>query len=92
MKTTVDQDLNTRRLVEHELTWCPQVTDAAQIGVAIHHGVATLTGTVPTYSQKVEAGKAALRTRGVTALANDIDVVWGSRMTMPPSLSGYATH
>lgn len=24
--------------------------------------------------------------------ANDIDVVWGSRMTMPPSLSGYATH
>lgn len=59
--------------MEAALESAPEI-DAAGIGVAVHVGVATLTGEVPTYWQKATAGKTALRTRGVTTLANDIEV------------------
>lgn len=75
MNTTVDQtrDRHLRRTVEDALAWTPEV-DSAAIGVAVKDGVVTLSGQVPSYRQKAVAGKTALRTRGVTTLANDIVV------------------
>lgn len=72
-------DIRTRNAVEAELAWAPQIPDAASIGVAVHEGVVTLTGTVSSYSQRMAAALAALDTRGVTAVANDIEVVYGAR-------------
>ena len=56
-----------------ELEWDPGV-EAAQIGVAAKEGVVTLTGTVPSYAEKVRAERAAKRVHGVRGLANDIAV------------------
>jgi osmotically-inducible protein OsmY len=69
-----DKDVQDR--VEKELRWTRQVPDAANIGVAVHDGVVTLTGQVGSLAQKVAAGKAALRTWGVTAIANDIEIMY----------------
>ncbi|TXL57519.1 BON domain-containing protein [Aeromicrobium terrae] len=69
-----DKDVQDR--VEKELRWARQVDDAANIGVAVHDGVVTLTGEVKSFAQKVAAGKAALRTWGVTAIANDIEIIY----------------
>lgn len=74
---TDDTDTKARDAVEAELGWAPEVPDAADIGVAVHNGVVTLSGKVTTYGQKIAAGKAALRTRGVTAVANDLIVTFG---------------
>jgi osmotically-inducible protein OsmY len=72
-----DKDIQER--VEKELEWSRQVDDAANIGVAVDEGVVALSGEVTTYAQKVAAAKAALRTRGVTAVANDIVVRYAGR-------------
>jgi len=72
-----DSDIQDR--VEKELDWTRQVEDAANIGVAVHEGVVSLSGEVSTYAQKVAAAKAALRTRGVTAVANDVVVRYAGR-------------
>jgi osmotically-inducible protein OsmY len=74
-----DGDYETREAVEAELRWSPQISDAAQIGVSVADGIVTLSGEVSSYAQRVEAGKAALRTRGVTAISNDLTVHPGSR-------------
>ena len=81
MSTSVihPNDTTIRDAVEAELDWSPEVADAAKIGVAVHDGVVTLTGLVSSYAQKLAAGRAALDTRGVTALANDIAVSCGVR-------------
>lgn len=73
-----DTDYKTREAVEAELRWTPQLADAADIGVAVHDGVVTLSGEVSSYAQKLAAGKAALRTNGVTAIANDVAVRFNS--------------
>ena len=49
--------------------YCPNV-----IGVAVKDGAVTLTGWVDSYMKKWSAEKAAHRTRGVKAVANDIEV------------------
>jgi osmotically-inducible protein OsmY len=60
--------------VQEELEWEPSI-DASQIGVAaIQPGVVTLSGTVATYVEKVNAERAARRVSGVRAVANDIEV------------------
>jgi osmotically-inducible protein OsmY len=75
-----DSDIQDR--VEKELEWSPQVRDAANIGVAVHEGVVSLSGAVSSYAEKVAAAKAALRMRGVSAVANDIVVRYaGSKRT-----------
>lgn len=73
MKTTMEQthDRDIQDDVEKALGWAPEV-DSAKIGVAVRGGVVTLSGQVGSYWQKIMAGKTALRTRGVTALANEI--------------------
>ena len=66
-------DAELQRAVLEELRWDPSV-DAANIGVAVKDGVVVLTGTVPNWSQRYAAERAAKRVRGVKAIANDIEV------------------
>ena len=69
MKT--DSDL--KKDVELELKWDPDI-DATDVAVNAKNGVVTLTGFVRSYSQKLEAERAAKRVAGVIAVANDIEV------------------
>lgn len=73
MKTTMEQtqDQDLQDSVEHALRWAPEV-EAAKIGVGVRDGVVTLSGQVPSYWQKLMAGKTTLRTQGVRAVANEI--------------------
>jgi osmotically-inducible protein OsmY len=68
---TADPDLRDR--VERQLDWEPQIT-TTDIGVAAEDGVVTLTGFVSTYAEKLAAERVALKTYGVKAVANDIQV------------------
>ncbi len=69
MKTDADLKADVTR----ELAWDLRV-DAAAIGVAAHHGVVTLTGTVSSWADKHAAAEAAFRVAGVRDLANDIEI------------------
>ena len=62
-----------QRDVLDELNWEARV-QPNEIGVAVEDGVVTLTGWVDTYTKKWAAEEAALRVRGVKAVANDIEV------------------
>lgn len=66
-----DTDLRDR--VERQLDWEPEIT-STDLGVAAENGVITLTGFVNTYGEKLSAERAALRTYGVSAVANEIQV------------------
>ncbi len=59
--------------VEYELRWEPSVNEA-HIGVTAKSGVITLTGHVPSLSEKTGAEKATKRVYGVKAVANELDV------------------
>jgi osmotically-inducible protein OsmY len=56
-----------------ELKWEPRVMPN-EVGVAVKDGVVTLTGWVDSYTKRWAAEDAALRVRGVKAVANDIEV------------------
>jgi osmotically-inducible protein OsmY len=66
-----DTDLRDR--VERQLDWESEIT-STDLGVATDNGVVTLTGFVNTYAEKLAAERATLRTYGVSAVANDIQV------------------
>ncbi|MGO8949687.1 MAG: BON domain-containing protein [Ktedonobacterales bacterium] len=66
-------DLDIQSDVLDELNWTANVK-ANEIGVAVSEGVVTLTGTVESYLARQAAQDAALRVRGVHAVANEIDV------------------
>jgi osmotically-inducible protein OsmY len=66
-------DERIREDVIAELEWEPSV-DAACIGVAVGDGVVTLSGHVEDYLQKSTVEAAALRVRGVRAVAEEIEV------------------
>lgn len=59
--------------VRAELAWDPRVDDSV-VRVAASDGVVTLTGSVPSYADKVAAARAAERVFGVRAVANDLAV------------------
>jgi osmotically-inducible protein OsmY len=59
--------------IQAELEFEPSL-DAAGIGVTVKDGVATLTGYVGSYAQKVAAERAASRVKGVRAVAEKIEV------------------
>lgn len=59
--------------VERELDWTSDV-DNDHIGVAVNDGAVTLSGQVAGYPEKAAAVAAALRVRGVTAIADEIVV------------------
>lgn len=75
-----DDDI--KRDVELELEWEPGL-DARNIAVKVSGGVVTLAGFVPGYSDKYEAERAAKRVRGVTAVANDLEVKLASGSERP---------
>jgi osmotically-inducible protein OsmY len=59
--------------VQRELDWTSDV-DGDRIGVAVNDGAVTLSGQVASYPEKAAAVSAALRVRGVTAIADEIVV------------------
>lgn len=69
MKTDMQIQLD----VLEELKWEPSVT-AAHIGVSVKEGVVTLSGHVPSFTEKYAAERAAKRVFGVKAVANELDV------------------
>lgn len=56
-----------------ELTFDPEI-DMSEIGVAVHNGAVTLTGTVETLPERLAAERAVGRVKGVLAVAQDIRV------------------
>jgi len=60
--------------ITDELNWTPTVT-ADRIGVSLSHGAVTLSGQVETFPEKDAAVRAAMRVRGVTAVADEITVL-----------------
>jgi osmotically-inducible protein OsmY len=66
-------DHQLKQAVERELAWSCDV-DNDRVGVAVTDGSVTLFGEVLSHPEKIAATNAALRVRGVTALADDIVV------------------
>lgn len=66
-------DSDIKRDVELELKWEPDI-ESSDIGVSVKDGVATLTGFVRSYSQKLTAERAAKRVHGVLGVANSLEV------------------
>ena len=66
-----DTDLRDR--VERQLDWEPEVT-STDLGVATDNSVVTLTGFVNSYGEKLAAERVTLKTYGVSAVANEIQV------------------
>jgi osmotically-inducible protein OsmY len=69
--TLTDEEI--QREVLAELRWDARV-QPNEVGVAVKDGVVILTGWVDSYIKKWAAEQAAHRVRGVTAVANDIEV------------------
>jgi osmotically-inducible protein OsmY len=70
-KQRTDQDIQMDVL--KEVKWDARV-QPNEIGVVVQDGVVTLTGWVDSYTKKWSAERAALRVKGVKAVANDIEV------------------
>jgi len=66
-------DIELAQRIMRELKWDSRI-NWARVNVDVKDGVATLTGAVPTYLQKLEAQNAAHRVVGVLDVANDIEV------------------
>jgi osmotically-inducible protein OsmY len=66
-------DKELRQNIIDELDFEPSI-DSANIGVAVENGVATLSGHVPDYAQKLAAERATWRVKGVKAIAQEIQV------------------
>ncbi|WP_062224326.1 BON domain-containing protein [Aureimonas sp. D3] len=66
-------DTTLRRTVMDALEFEPSI-DAADIGVAVENGIVTLTGHVPTFSQKATTERIVMRVKGVTGVAEKIEV------------------
>lgn len=81
-----------RRAVIAELEWEPRVI-AANIGVAAHDGVVTLTGHVASFPEKHAAEQATLRVKGVKAVAEELDVeLPGERRRNDDDIAAAALH
>lgn len=61
--------------VLRELKWDQRVKET-EVGVEVHDGVVTLTGTVDNWAKRRAAQDAAHRVKGVLDVANDIEVRW----------------
>ncbi len=66
-------DVELQKDVIEELKWEPRVK-ASEVGVSVQEGIATLSGYVGSYDQKVTAEKAAMRVYGIKAVAGEIKV------------------
>ncbi|NOT60202.1 MAG: BON domain-containing protein [Acidobacteria bacterium] len=70
---TYKSDEQIKQEVERELRWDTRVTDT-EVGVTVHKGAVTLTGTIDSYAKKLAAQEAAHRVHGVLDVANDMEV------------------
>ncbi len=70
-------DLSIKEDVLDELQWQPSI-DETNIGVIVKDGIVTLSGTVDSYIKKREAENATKGVAGVKAVADDIEVKYGS--------------
>ncbi len=66
-------DADLKNDVINELMWDPSV-DSSHVKVSAHDGIVTLRGTVPHFTEKGSAEKAAERVRGVKAVADELEV------------------
>lgn len=66
-------ELELQQRVVDGLTFDPSV-NAAHIGISVRGGVVTLSGHVDSYAEKLAAARAVLRVKGVTAVAQDLEV------------------
>jgi osmotically-inducible protein OsmY len=66
-------DADVKRAILAELEWTLSI-NSAHIGVAVNEGVVTLSGETDSYPERLLAEKAALRVRGVVAVAEEITV------------------
>ena len=71
-------DVQIQKDVIDEIRWDPCLTEKT-IDVGVESGVVTLTGTVPTYAEKVAALKAAERVGGVRTVADQVAVLTPER-------------
>jgi osmotically-inducible protein OsmY len=71
--TETRKDADIQKDVLDELRWDARV-QPNEVGVIVKDGVVTLTGWVDTFAKKWAAEEAALRVKGVQAVANDIEV------------------
>ena len=62
--------------VQNAIKWEPSM-HAAEIGVSAKDGVITLSGTVDSYSKKINAENAAKKVKGVRAIAEEITIDYG---------------
>lgn len=69
----MSDELKLQQSVIDELEFDPAV-NAAHIGVSVRGSVVTLTGHVETFAEKFAAERAARRVRGVTGVAQEIEV------------------
>jgi osmotically-inducible protein OsmY len=69
--TRTDQEI--QQDVLDELAWEAEL-QPNEVGVVVKNGVVTLTGWVDSYTKRWRAERAALRVRGVEAVANEIEV------------------
>lgn len=67
-------DAQLQNEIQSEINAEPKIADPGRIGVAVRHGVVTLTGQVDAPSCKWEAERAAWRVKGVRAVAEEIEV------------------
>jgi osmotically-inducible protein OsmY len=73
LATETRTDAQIQQDVIAELRWDARV-QPNEVGVTVKEGVVTLTGWLDSYTKKWAAEQAALRVRGVKAVANDIEV------------------
>lgn len=67
-------DAQLQNEIQAEINAEPKIADPGRIGVAVQHGVVTLTGQVSAPACKWEAERAAWRVEGVRAVAEEIEV------------------
>lgn len=73
LDSTQKTDAQIQHDVLSELRWDSRV-DETEVGVTVHHGIVTLTGTVASYPKKLAAKEAAHRVIGVRDVANELEV------------------
>jgi osmotically-inducible protein OsmY len=66
-----------RKDVQDAIEWQPQL-ESSEIGVIADNGIITLTGSVDSYSKKIEAEEAAKKVSGVKAVVEKINIVFGN--------------
>lgn len=73
LDSTHKTDAQIQHDVLSELRWDSRV-DETDVGVTVHGGIVTLTGTVASYAKKLAAKEAAHRVIGARDVANDLEV------------------